>query len=96
MCVLAQTLHSPYLRVDPNSIGRVYRDRLPKRGGRVFVTSNPLLCMGVEAMMRTILVIALIPGLTEFLGNLGGNLIKICLVAAAIVLVVNLLGRRSA
>ena len=47
-------------------------------------------------MMRTILVIALIPGLTEFLGNLGGNLIKICLVAAAIVLVVNLLGRRSA
>ena len=47
-------------------------------------------------MMRT-MVILLIPGLTEFLGNLGGNLIKIFLVAAAIVLVVNLLlGRRSA
>lgn len=48
-------------------------------------------------MLRTILLILLMPWPTDFLGNLGGNLIKIFLVAAAIVLVVNLLlGRRSA
>jgi Family of unknown function (DUF5670) len=48
-------------------------------------------------MLRTILMILSIPRLTEFLSNLGGNLVKIFLVTAAIVLVVNLLlGRRSA
>jgi hypothetical protein len=48
-------------------------------------------------MLWTILVILLIPRLIEFLGYLGGSLIKILFVTAAIVLVVNLLsGRRSA
>lgn len=47
-------------------------------------------------MLWTILVILLVLWLVGFLANIGGGLIHILLVVAVVVLVINLVSRRSA